>query len=1494
MKSSVVLVLCATAASAQTGSTDDVFDQFFRYTEPRGRPSAMPVADESVDLFTGTLKINHVEFSFPGKAGLDLTVVRSYSSRLWNRLDTGTAGAFIGDSERSALGPGWTMHFGRLRNPNALGQATQCGGGDYPVVEEGDGSARVFYPAGLHFVSRDLWKLKRNCTLSSGGSGICVTDTQGRVREYSAANQYFVGLSPVWPMLRIRDVHGNEINATYRSEGKVDTIVDSVGRSVTFGYSPGEGCAAGPGCMRWIEARKGAETRRITYGYRTVQPSETQGAGKFTLPGARAFLASAAPAVGPGYSYEYRIDDLINSNQFALKESTNTFGAKSVVEYQRRDVYTGIVTTPMAFVSKRTISGPSLPISVWQYDTSHPSNSEFATVLVTRPDSLTDTYKFFGFGAAAVYGQTGRVWKVGLQAEVERAGLETETFEWEPGAVVANANYASPAYSSACSAWAWDTQVHNPYVRLRTLTRNGSRYETLVGQVDAYGQPTRVSETGEAQRGTNKKTRDRRISYNYQTSTNQVIGRISSDQVCIGTSCVATTRTFSGLNGLPDTETVKGVATQFSYHGDGTLKSVTDANSKSMTIAYTDGQPTSFVFGPSLSVSRTYEWDGQLRTVTSARGNTTVYAYDAAGRVERLTPPAGNDPSSIAYDPSGRVVTETRGAGTTSLVTVKTLDGLGREIETTNNLNERQTVEFDSMGRRIFASVPHLPGEPELGLRTEFDGLGRALRVTQRFVATTHRPIGGSCATPGACDTTHVFGSDHCVDSTIARASADSVTTRTCLASFGEVSSERIETITDANAKRWSYRYDVASNLIDFDAPLANGNRTFDFAPTTFFLKKETTAARGVTEIRAHNPLGQPTNRIDARGVVTTFEYDDPLSRLTATTFPAFAPETSRRSYEGHLLKSVSSTAGGAYTYEYDSLDRVRVINWVFQGRTYTTRYEYNASGCLTRLTYPTGTVLLMTCDRSGRPTSIKQDVSGVQQPIVSAATYNALGRTKSSTYGNGKVVTTTFLNGRIRNISAPGVVDLTYEYDGADNVKSVVDGQNPANNANPITYDKLDRLRTVASPAGGFEFDYDAMGNRLFAEIPGLARTTYVYSSTTGRLESSNGPTAPAAMSLTWSAAERIASSSDGATYIYDALGRRVRKTQPSASLDVVFHYDSSGHLLAETDANGVRIREYVYLQGQLVVTQGCLRGFSVGCQDRAWIHTDLVGSVVAKSDSAGFATRFENKPWGASAPDDEARRFNGRWYDRGLDAYDFGSREYAPAVGRFLAADTTWRPETPAFANSYSLVFNNPYKFIDPSGNEPVTVGTILVIGAIGAAVAGVTTAAHSYATTGEVDWGRVVRNSAVGFVGGVASAVAAVGVVGAVAAGSVSTSISIGAGEVAGGVIGTVKQPFAMGLEDSGLAAFAAARGASTWHQFTNPNWRLGVLEKMADTRTHIHFNLTNVNVWEGVTRGATSRAGATDWELFTIYRNPQHWERFTFWLNDSPAANPFTSK
>jgi RHS repeat-associated protein len=56
----------------------------------------------------------------------------------------------------------------------------------------------------------------------------------------------------------------------------------------------------------------------------------------------------------------------------------------------------------------------------------------------------------------------------------------------------------------------------------------------------------------------------------------------------------------------------------------------------------------------------------------------------------------------------------------------------------------------------------------------------------------------------------------------------------------------------------------------------------------------------------------------------------------------------------------------------------------------------------------------------------------------------------------------------------------------------------------------------------------------------------------------------------------------------------------------------------------------------------------------------------------------------------------------DSYLDTYSMGAREYDPSLGRWLSADTIVPdPANPQSLNRYSYVYNNPLKFIDPSGH-------------------------------------------------------------------------------------------------------------------------------------------------------------------------------------------------
>jgi|GEM_PF-3218938 len=54
--------------------------------------------------------------------------------------------------------------------------------------------------------------------------------------------------------------------------------------------------------------------------------------------------------------------------------------------------------------------------------------------------------------------------------------------------------------------------------------------------------------------------------------------------------------------------------------------------------------------------------------------------------------------------------------------------------------------------------------------------------------------------------------------------------------------------------------------------------------------------------------------------------------------------------------------------------------------------------------------------------------------------------------------------------------------------------------------------------------------------------------------------------------------------SYVYDARNLRVRKVTPA--MTTVFHYDINGRLIAETDATGATLVEYVYLSDMPLAT--------------------------------------------------------------------------------------------------------------------------------------------------------------------------------------------------------------------------------------------------------------------------------------------------------------------
>ena len=135
-----------------------------------------------------------------------------------------------------------------------------------------------------------------------------------------------------------------------------------------------------------------------------------------------------------------------------------------------------------------------------------------------------------------------------------------------------------------------------------------------------------------------------------------------------------------------------------------------------------------------------------------------------------------------------------------------------------------------------------------------------------------------------------------------------------------------------------------------------------------------------------------------------------------------------------------------------------------------------------------------------------------------------------------------------------------------------------------------------------------------------------------------------------------------------------------------------------------------------------------------------------------------------------DRANQYNGRVSDTGTSFIDYGARMYWPQIGRFISPDTA-APDlaNPMSLNRYSYTFNNPYKYTDPDGHNP-----LLVTAGIGVGLGAIHGAYTSYLAEGEVNWRTVVDHASIGGMIGLTA-----GVAGPALAGGIE-----GAGAVAAG--------------------------------------------------------------------------------------------------------------
>jgi len=261
-------------------------------------------------------------------------------------------------------------------------------------------------------------------------------------------------------------------------------------------------------------------------------------------------------------------------------------------------------------------------------------------------------------------------------------------------------------------------------------------------------------------------------------------------------------------------------------------------------------------------------------------------------------------------------------------------------------------------------------------------------------------------------------------------------------------------------------------------------------------------------------------------------------------------------------------------------------------------------------------------------------------------------------------------------DVNYPDNETVTYRYDKLGNRTSVVNGGTTSYLRN-----RLNQYTSVS----GVNYSYDDNGN--------LADdgTYKYYYDCENRLTDVNDQSD-----------DRVAS------YKYDYLGRRVKKTIHETQTTIHYCYDGT-QVIAEYNSNGTLLRAFIYGDG--IDEPICMAGSSGTLY---YYHFDGLGSVAALTDVNGtFVEYYEYNVFGEptiwdvntmeiveSSVVGNPYMFTGREYDSETDLYYYRARYYRPSIGRFL------QPDPIGYVDSYNLYTycgNNPPNWIDPWGLKP-----------------------------------------------------------------------------------------------------------------------------------------------------------------------------------------------
>ncbi len=595
-----------------------------------------------------------------------------------------------------------------------------------------------------------------------------------------------------------------------------------------------------------------------------------------------------------------------------------------------------------------------------------------------------------------------------------------------------------------------------------------------------------------------------------------------------------------------------------------------------------------------------YGLNGKIQDEVRPNGEILYYTYYPGNdRLDSLirSDNAIYQVTKFTYEPTGEVKTITQADWYSSASTTTfTYDAAKQLTRITDDVGNYIEYSYDSEGNQTSEDIYDTTSTLTRNLSKTYDRFNR-LDLTQRNFSTDDSDIDVDGTLDKTTDGNGVV-TDYSYDNL-----------RRLTSSIQDMGNLDITT---------QYVYDVADRLVQvIDPENLSTNYSYDDLGNLLSLNSPDT---GITSYE-YDDAGNRTKQTDANGIIINYSYDE-LNRLTYIDYPndmdvTYTYDESNNGQNGVGRLTTITDASGTTFYAYDFRGNLTNQTHTQDSLTFTTGYDYNLRDELIQTTYPSGRTVDYLRNSIGRITSVTTTSNGQTDILVSNASYLPFGPLTSFTQGNGIVETQSYdADYRLTNLVSSLLQDISYQYDGANNIKDIIDNTSTQATLRDqsFSYDPINRL-DIANLLGTsevYDYGYDDVGNRLSLDINGNT-TAYGYSTANHHLNSITNNastsliydavgnmTSDGGNTVTYNDFNQIDTIDDGTStlgnYIYNANNQRTKKTDNLNTVSY-YKYDISGNFIAELNSTGISEKEYIYLDNQLLtvlVEENVIQGTS------------------------------------------------------------------------------------------------------------------------------------------------------------------------------------------------------------------------------------------------------------------------------------------------------------